>query len=137
KVDLQDSLKESARGATRQRLRRSLVTGQIALALMLLIGAGLMINSFIQVERQELGADPRNLLMFEFRWPLSEGAKAAGKYRGVGLWNISPRPAEMFERVAERLRKIPGVISAAGVNNPPLNSGFPLTTPFLIQGLAA
>lgn len=141
KLDLLNSLKESSRsgtdGASRQRLRRALVTGQIALALMLLISAGLMINSFIRVQNHDLGADPRNLLTFDFRWPVSEGAKPAGKYRGVGLWDVSPRPALTFERVAERLRTVPGIVSAAAVNAPPLSRTFPLSTAFLIEGRPA
>jgi len=139
KLDLLNSLKEASRSGTegvgRQRLRRALVTGQIALALMLLIGAGLMINSFIRVQKHDLGADPKNLLTFNFQWPISEGAKPAGKYHGVGLWDVSPRPAKTFDRVAERLRNVPGVLSAAAVNIPPLNAGaLPLVTPFLIEG---
>src|SRR4029077_20346725 len=71
KLDLLNSLKESSRSGTesaaRQYLRRALVTGQIALALLLLISAGLMINSFIRVQKQDLGADPKNLLTLDFR----------------------------------------------------------------------
>jgi len=142
KLDLLHSLRESGRSGTdgiaRQRLRRALVTGQIALATMLLIGAGLMINSFIHVQRHDVGADPKNLLTFDFRWPISEAAKPAGKYRGVGLWDISPRPAQTFDRVAERLRSVPGIISAAAVSMSPLNSGsFPLSTAFFIEGRPA
>ncbi|MBZ5634502.1 MAG: ABC transporter permease [Acidobacteriia bacterium] len=142
KLDLLNSLKESSRSGTEgtghQYLRRALVTGQIALALLLLISAGLMINSFIRIQKQDLGADPKNLLTFDFRWPISAGAKPAGKYRGVGLWDVSPRPGQMFDRVAERLRNVPGVVSAAAVNVPPLNkAGIPLSTSFLIEGRAA
>jgi putative ABC transport system permease protein len=142
KPDLLHSLKEAGRsgmdGVARQRLRRALVTGQIALALMLLIGAGLMINSFIRVQKHDLGADPRNLLTFNFQWPVSQGAKPAGKYHGVGLWDVSPRPARTFDRLEERLRSVPGVISAAAVNIPPLNTGsLPLVTSFLIEGRPA
>jgi putative ABC transport system permease protein len=142
KLDLLHSLKEVGRSGTdgiaRQRLRRALVTGQIALALMLLIGAGLMINSFIRVQKHDLGADPKNLLTFNFQWPISEGAKPAGKYHGVGLWDVSPRPARTFDRVAERLRSVPGVVSVAAINTPPLNSGsLPLVASFLIEGRPA
>jgi putative ABC transport system permease protein len=94
-----------------------------------------MINSFIRIQRHDLGADPKNLLTFDFHWPISEGAKAAGKYRGVGLWDVSPRPAQTFDRVAERLRTVPGILSAAAINVPPLNTGLlPLVTSFLIEG---
>src|SRR6185295_6611486 len=119
-------------------LRRVLVTGQIALALMLLIGAGLMINSFVHVQRHDLGADPSNLLTFDFRWPTTRAAAAAGRYHGVGLWDVTPRAAQEFDRVLERLRTIPGVTSAAGVNLPVLNGSiFPIPTAFQIAGRPA
>ncbi len=141
KPDLIHALKEAGRSglgsATRRRLRHALVTAQITLALMLLIGAGLMINSFVHVQKQTLGADPRNLLTFDFHWQLSQGAKPAGKYHGVGLWDVNPRAALTFDRVAERLRQIPGVVSAAAVNVPPLNSTFPLISSFRIEGRPA
>ncbi len=141
KPDLIHALKEAGRsgagGTTRQRLRQALVTSQIALALMLLIGAGLTISSFVHVQKHDLGSDPRNLLTFDFHWQLSQGAKPAGKYHGVGLWDVSPRAALTFDRVAERLRQIPGVVSAAAVNVPPLNSTFPLMSSFLVEGRPA
>jgi putative ABC transport system permease protein len=77
-------------------------------------------------------------LTFNFQWPISEGAKPAGKYHGVGLWDVSPRPAKTFDRVAERLRSVPGVISAAAASVPPLNTGsLPLVTTFFIEGRPA
>ena len=71
--DLVDALKDSSRsassGVARQRLRSALVTVQIGLALVLLIGAGLMLNSFIRLQNSGLGLDPQKLLTFEFRFP--------------------------------------------------------------------
>jgi hypothetical protein len=52
-----------------QRLRGALVTAQIALALVLLVGAGLMINSLVRVVEHDLGADSTNLLTFDVRLP--------------------------------------------------------------------
>jgi len=75
-------------------LRSVLVAGQIALAVILLIGGGLMVNSFVRALKKDLGADARNLLLFEFRLTQNETVTPAGRYRGVGLWNISPAPAE-------------------------------------------
>ncbi len=73
KPDLVGSLKESGRGGTegavRQRVRGALVALQVALALVLLIGAGLMINSFLRVQHKDLGADPRNLLPSNSAFP--------------------------------------------------------------------
>jgi len=138
--DLVASLKESGRSGTdsvaRQYLRSVLVTAQIALALILLIGAGLMINSFIRVQKNDLGADPRNLLTFDFRFAQTDAIKPYGRYRGLGLWDVSPVPALTFDRVLGRVRAIPGVLSAAAVNRPPLSSGG-IQMPFLIEGKPA
>ena len=138
--DLVASLKESGRSGTdsvaRQYLRSVLVTAQIALALILLIGAGLMINSFIRVQKNDLGADPRNLLTFDFRFAQTDAIKPYGRYRGLGLWDVSPVPALTFDRILDRVRAIPGVLSAAAVNRPPLSSGG-IQMPFLIEGKPA
>jgi putative ABC transport system permease protein len=137
KSDLVSSLKESGRsgtdGVARQYLRSVLVTAQIALALVLLIGAGLMINSFIRVQKNDLGADPRNVLTFDFRFAQKDAIKIFGRYRGLGLWDVLPLPALTFDRVVERMRSVPGVVSVAGINRPPLSSGG-LQMPFLIEG---
>jgi putative ABC transport system permease protein len=140
KPDLVNSLKESGRGGTdsvaRHHLRSALVTLQIALALVLLIGAGLMINSFVRVQKTDLGANPKGLLTFEFRFPQTEAIKPFGRYRGVGLWDVNPLTTVAFTRVFERLQGLPGVVSAGGINRPPL-SGQGVSMPFLIEGRPA
>jgi predicted permease len=124
KADLVGSLKESGRsgtdGAARQHLRSALVTLQIAMALVLLIGAGLMINSFIRIESNPLGADPKNLLTFDFRFARDEAIKPVARYRNQGVWEINPLTEQTFQRVLERLQTLPGVLSAAGAGAPPL-----------------
>jgi putative ABC transport system permease protein len=123
KVDLAASLKESGRtgmdASARQRVRQVLVTAQIALALILLIGAGLMMNSFLRLQSNNLGADPTNLLTFEFRFPQTEMMRPVGQFRGVGLWEIFPTTHLTFDRIHQRMQAIPGVISAAGISNAP------------------
>jgi len=140
KPDLVSSLKETGRSGTdsaaRQHLRSALVTLQIALALVLLIGAGLMINSFLRVQHKDLGADPKGLLTFEFRFPQGETIKPYSRYRGVGLWDVSPQTAITYDRVLERMQGLPGVTSAAGINRPPLSGGG-IPMPFLIEGRPA
>ena len=140
KGDLVGSLKESTRSGTdsktRQYLRSVLVIGQIAFALVLLIGAGLMINSFIRVQGNDLGADPENVLTFDFRFTQTDSIKPFGRYRGLGLWDVSPVPALTFDRIVERMRSVPGVVSVAAINRPPLNSGG-IVMPFLIEGRPA
>jgi putative ABC transport system permease protein len=140
KSDLAVSLKESSRGGTeglaRQYLRSVLVTFQIAMSLVLLIGAGLMINSFVRVQRNALGADARSVLTFDFRFAQNDTIKPYGRYRGVGLWDVLPLPEQTFDNVLERVKGIPGVVSAAGISRPPLNAGG-IPMQFLIEGRPA
>jgi len=139
KPNLVDSLKDSSRsassGITRNRLRSVLVSIQIALALVLLIGAGLMINSFIRIQENNLGMDPRNLLTFDFRFPVAEVMKRVAMYKGTGLWDINPNMPLTYDRVLERLRHLPGVQSVAGASHAPLQGAFPMD--FLIEGKPA
>jgi len=140
KVSLVESLNDSSRSATsgisRFRLRSALVIGQIGLAMILLIGAGLMIHSFYRIVEKDLGADPRNLLTFEFRLTQNETIKPFGRYRGMGLWDISPVPAQRFERVLDRLQQLQGVQAVAAVNAAPFQNQA-ITMPFLIEGRPA
>jgi predicted permease len=136
KADLVGSLKESGRsgtdGAARQHLRSALVTMQIAMALVLLIGAGLMINSFVRIESNPLGADPKNLLTFDYRFGRDEAIKPVARYRNQGVWEINPLTEQTFQRVFERLKTMPGVISVAGASSRPLSGS--LQMGFWIEG---
>jgi len=137
KVNLSNTLKESGRDGMStggaQRFRSALVTVQIGLALMLLIGAALMGNSLLRVLNNPLGADPRNLLTFEFRFAQDELMRPVDKYRGVGLWEIFPVTGLTFERVWERIQSIPGITSAAAISRAPL-SGNAMGMQFFIEG---
>jgi predicted permease len=132
-----DDLKEGGRGATggllRRRMRHILVVGQIALALLLLVGAGLLLNSFARVIGNDLGADPSNLLTFDFRLPARESYKQIGMFRTSGLFEVSPVPADTVERVLDRLQSVPGVQSVAASNMPPLAGGV-IEVPFRVEG---
>jgi predicted permease len=136
-VDLATTLKESGRDGMAaggaQKFRSALVIVQIGLALMLLIGAALMANSLLKVLNNELGADPKNLLTFEFRFSQDELMRPVDKYRGVGLWEIFPVTGLTFERVWERIQSIPGVRSAAAISRAPL-SGNAMGMQFFIEG---
>ena len=137
KADLVNSLKESGRSGTdtvvRQRLRSALVTLQIALSLVLLVGAGLMINSFVRVERQDLGSSPKGLISFDFRFPQGEAIKPVSRYRGMGVWDVSPNTTATFQRLLERMQGLPGVVSAAAISEPPMVGGG-ISMPFFIEG---
>jgi putative ABC transport system permease protein len=109
--DLQETLKEGARGTPGGRLRwlRALVVAQVAIALLLLTGAGLMLSSFRNLTAVDTGFDRENLILAEVEklpGPLSryEGGEA------VMLMN----------RIIERVEAFPGVLAAAGIDYPPL-----------------
>lgn len=125
KIDLASALKESGRGSVtpgsaRQRLRNVLVTVEIALALVLLVGAGLMINSFLRLQNSNLGCDPKGLLTFQFRLPTNAYIKTIGSYHARPLLEISPVAGFTIDRLYHRLQAIPGVTSVAGSTYLPL-----------------
>ena len=138
-----ESLKAATRGGTeggtrgvlRTRLRSALVGAQLALALMLLIGSGLLVRAFLQLQRADLGCDPHGLLTFSYAFPDQQFRKPAGSYHTMVLWEISEVPAATITRVFERLQTLPGVRSVAGSIYPPLTGGNLL--PFAIQGREA
>jgi putative ABC transport system permease protein len=136
KATFVESLKAATRGGTgggaRHRLRAVLVAGQLALALMLLIGSGLLIRSFLQLQSADLGCDPHGLLTFRYRFPQNRFGKPVGAYHGLPLWELSDVPPAAITRVFERLQSVPGLQAVAGAVYPPLSTGNPL--PFTIQG---
>jgi putative ABC transport system permease protein len=127
KSDLMVSLKESGRsgstGRAKLRFRGALVVAQIGLSLMLLIGAGLVTNSFLHLVRNELGMDPARILTFNFRFPQNQMMKQVGRFRGMGLWEIFPDVEPSYDRVLERVRGLPGVENASMSAIGPLNGG--------------
>jgi len=137
RADVNDPTREASRtttaGGHRQRLRSVLVTGQIALALVLLIGAGLMINSFARVVTKDLGADPTNLLTFTFHLPPAETIKVTSMYRGQPLGTVNPKPAMLIERLLEKLESLPGVVNVAAANSTTF-AYRPFAMPFFVDG---
>jgi predicted permease len=108
------SLKEGARRATaaaaRQRLRRGLVVAEVALAVVLAIGAGLLIRSLDALHRVDPGFDPHGLLTFQLYVPEARytDATAAGAF---------------YASLLDRIEGLPGVQSAAAMDGlPPLRN---------------
>jgi predicted permease len=133
--DLNEALKEGSRGATtglaQQRTQRLLVVGEIALALVLLAGAGLVIRSFLRLHSQDLGFDPKNVLTAQLSLPPSKYAEltqptadAPPATASFKWWTVSPNMAAFVRQVVERLEHLPGVESAGVVNFPPLGIGW-------------
>jgi putative ABC transport system permease protein len=139
KASFAETLKDATRGGTsggvRNRIRGALVSAQLALALVLLIGSGLLIRGFLKMQNADLGCDPKGLLTFEFRFSPQRFGKPAAVHNGVPLWNISPLPATTFQRVFERLQSVPGVQSAGATVFAPMT--FTPQTTFEIEGRPA
>jgi putative ABC transport system permease protein len=114
KSDLNESLKEGGRGGTagahRSRARSLLVVSEIALSLVLLIGAGLMINSFIRLEQVSPGFETRNVLTMRLSLPAAQ-------------YPDGRRRATFFQQVVERIGALPGAESVAAISRLPLTPG--------------
>jgi putative ABC transport system permease protein len=123
-VNLSDTLKEGGRessdGQRKSRLRGFLVASEFALALMLLIGAGLMIRSFFALQSIDPGFNPHNVI--------SMVVSVAGSKEA------EPHSRELFYRqLLEKIRTLPGVESAGAINHLPL-AGDMWGWSFVIEG---
>jgi putative ABC transport system permease protein len=111
RLNLNEALKESGKGtssgATRNRLRSLLVVSEIALSLVLLVGAGLMIRSFIHLIRSDLGVNPNNLLTMELSIPRLK-------------YPEEQQRINFYQELMGRIRNLPGVEQAAAVNYVPM-----------------
>ena len=123
-VNVNDTLKEGGRGGTegvqRNRLRSLLVVSEFSLALMLLIGAGLMIRTFAALEAVDPGFNPHHVI--------SMIVSVAGSKEA------EPGRREFFYRqLIERVRSLPGVEAAGAINHLPL-AGDLWGWSFLVEG---
>lgn len=95
------------------KLRATLVIGQVALSIVLLIGAGLMIRSLYRLTHVELGFNVKNILVAGFA-PSRSGAQLPDR-----ALVVTPEGRARFQRALERIREVPGVASVAVNNNFP------------------
>jgi putative ABC transport system permease protein len=111
RAKVSETLKQSARGsshgASGRRLRDALVVCEFALALALLVGAGLMIKTLVHLRRVDIGLDPKNLLTMKV--PL-EGPQ----------YNDEPRQVEFFQQLLARIEALPGVEAASVTRGVPM-----------------
>jgi putative ABC transport system permease protein len=119
--DLADGARTAGPGGGHPRLRALLLAGQAAAVLVLLAGAGLLIRTFENLRRVDLGYDARRLLAFELSTPPGRYASAA-------------QQRELYRAVLERIDALPGVEASAGVLLRPLWSEHGMDWPFQVEG---
>ncbi len=121
--DLHGALKEGNRGTTDRgshALRRSLVVTEVALALTLLTGAGLLLKSFARLQQVDPGFDPTNLLTFNLALPPARYANDTAL-------------VAFFEQAVPAIERVPGVIAAGATSVMPFGGGWS-TGGFDIEG---
>jgi putative ABC transport system permease protein len=107
-------------GFRQGKLRSVLVVAEVALSIVLLIGAGLLMRSFLVLTRVDLGFNPKNLLHFELVWPDSYNFKWSDP---SSIVNVRIRKNSVTRQLLDHMKSIPGVLSAAECDEePPLNS---------------
>ncbi len=113
RLDLADSLKDgsqsSSSGGGRQRFRNGLVIVEMALAVVLLTGAGLMLRTLWSLQRVDLGFDPSNVLTMRLSLPQAS-------------YKTPEEVVGFYQRLLERVRTTPGVRTAGAVRALPLAS---------------
>jgi putative ABC transport system permease protein len=119
---LRDSGWGTTGGAARHRTRSALVVGQMALSVVLLIGAGLLVESFRQLQRVNPGFDPHHALTMRISLPPAR-------------YPDDTRRTQFIRATLERLEALPGVRSAAASLGIPMSIG--VVAPFLAEGQPA
>jgi len=121
---LTDALREGRRGSTgsilHQRLLSALVVSEVAIAMVLLVVAGLMIRSFLSISSVAPGFNPKGVITLGVGLPLS-------RYPGL------QQQAIFYDKLVAQIRTLPGVESAASVIRLPM-LGFNASTGFTVQG---
>jgi len=121
-LTLTDVMKRAGRGSTgdRKRLGRVLAATQLALATMLLVGAGLLTQSVLRLQQVNLGFEPEHVLTFQLALPAARYADNRGM--------------QFYQQLMTSLRATPGVSSAAVSSGIPFGAGNYTTTPIATRG---
>jgi putative ABC transport system permease protein len=112
--DLNVVLRESERKTTTgsgRMARHSLAVAEVALAMVLLVGAGLMINTIFHLQRVNPGFDGNHVLSMDFQLP--EGGKYLERIPGGDMEKTQPAVTAFYQRLLEKTSTLPGVESAA------------------------
>jgi putative ABC transport system permease protein len=126
RTDVNEMLKTTARGAGRGRvrLRSGLAAAELALATVLLIGAGLLIQTFINLQRARLGFESKGLLTFQLAPP-------------PAAYPLTDKAPFFYRALLDSLQAVPGVRSAAVSSGIPFGQGNYTTSPVVTIGPSA
>jgi putative ABC transport system permease protein len=126
KTDLNEALKDGAKGgggARSNRFRNALVVVEVALTLMLLVCSGLLLNSFLRLQRVDPGFDSHNVLTFRIDLPSNR-------------YSQQTQVAPFYQQLISRIEAAPGVKSVSAISHLPLSS-YRGRTGFSIEGIAS
>ncbi|HET9533128.1 MAG TPA: ABC transporter permease [Blastocatellia bacterium] len=136
---LGESLKAASRGlirSSRYRLHRFIVSGQVALTLLLLIGAGLLIRSFINLLDVETGFNPRNLFTLRIAPPLAAPSPGQTMESYIEQFIAArEKTGQFYKELLARIDSLPGVQAAAAINRLPMKGSW-WQIAFSIEGRA-
>ena len=123
-MDISERLKDDGRSQTSgkksQRTRSILVVSEVALSVVLLVSSALLMKSFFQLLRVDVGFDPQNVLAMNISLPFARYPKHEER-------------RNFYSNVLQRVKNLPGVENVAASNPPPLNS-FGFSTTVLVEG---
>jgi putative ABC transport system permease protein len=123
KVDINDVLKQTGRGfsgGTRARLRNGLAAAELALATILLIGAGLLIRTLSNLQHSHVGFDSQRLITFQVALPTAK-------------YPLNARAPQFFHDLLDSIQAAPGVRGAAVSSGIPFGAGSYTTSPIIAQ----
>ncbi|MBI2510632.1 MAG: ABC transporter permease [Opitutae bacterium] len=124
-ADVNETLKDATRGNTggrsANRLRSALFVGEVALSLVLLIGAALLLRSFVRLQNVPPGFNAAHVTTFNVQLSPAQYADA-------------PAQTAFYEQLVQRLSAIPGVAAVSGINNLPVVAGGNTRSPFALEG---
>ncbi len=119
--DLHDKSQHVSATLGRRRLRNALIVSQVAVSFLLLIGAGLMLRSFLNLQHVDPGFQPENVLTMRIDLDFSK-------------YNNEEKQRQFYESLLQRIEAQPGVRSAAATMIFPLGESMPMQNDFMIEG---
>jgi putative ABC transport system permease protein len=117
---LQAGTRSSGAGHAGFTLRNALIVAQVCISFILLVAAGLTLRSFAKLQRVDPGYNAENVVSFSLPFNFSKYADA----KAYGA---------MEQRVLDRLKELPGVVSVGGISGLPLNNATPFLQPMLVE----